>query len=88
MLNLIHKKLKTNLKTKEFYEYGDGIYSDSLDMRVYQTISEFKKTHNVVKVDCQWIPKKYLGKNCLNMDVWKPRECYIYITYEELERIL
>ena len=73
------------LKVKKIYEYGDGIYSAPLEIRVKQRVSEFEKTHKVVKVEYHWIEQKYLGKNCLNMDVWRPRECHIYITYQNLE---
>jgi len=84
----IMKKTDKSLKVKELHEYGDGIYANPLEIRVKQRVSEFKKTHKIVKVEYKWIGQKYLGKNCLNMDVWKPRECYIYITYHDLEEIL
>lgn len=75
------KKTDKSLKVKEMYEYGDGIYVNSLETRVDSRVEEFKKIHDVVSVDYKWIPQTYLGKNCMNMDVWKPRECFITIYY-------
>ena len=60
-------------KFAEICCYGDGIYANPLEIRVKQRVSEFKKTHKIVKVEYKWIGQKYLGKNCLGMDVWKPR---------------
>ena len=67
---------------EKLYEYGQGIYALPLEQRVKNRVKEFEQTHNVLKIEYNWIPQKYLGKNCLGMDVWKSRECEIFITYQ------
>lgn len=77
------KKRETKVRTETLYEYGDGIYSEPLIKRVEERVKKFSKKHHVIDVDYDWHPEAYLGKNCLGMDRWKPRECYIHIKYKE-----
>ena len=50
---------------------------------VEERVKNFSIKHHVIDVDYDWHPETYLGKNCLGMDRWKPRECYIHIKYKE-----
>lgn len=73
----------SDVKQTSLYEYGDGIYALSLEERVENRLKEFKKNHKIIDIDYKWIPQKYLGLNCLGMEVFKPRECYLNILYED-----
>lgn len=71
------------MKETTLYEYGDGIYAKPLDERVRERVKIFSTTYKVLNVQYEWFPKRYLGKNCCGMEVWKPRECFIHISYME-----
>lgn len=74
------KRRKKILKTT-LYEYGDGIYSPPIEDRVRNKIHKFSELHEIISVKERWIPQKYLGKNCMGMDVYKSRECFVDIEY-------
>ena len=69
--------------TTTLYEYGDGIYALPLERRIQEKLEKFSQTHDILSVNYESYPEKYLGLNCLGIPTWKPRECFIYVVYME-----
>lgn len=74
------------MKIIEIYEYGNGTYAEPFWTMVQKKIDEVEKKYKIIDTNKKFIPKHYLGKNCMGMDVYRDDELFLTLFCEELEK--
>ena len=65
------------MKIIEIYEYGNGTYAEPFWDRVQKKIDKVEEEYEIINMNKKFIPSHYIGKNCMEMDVYRGDELFL-----------
>lgn len=69
----------------KIYEYGNGTYANPFWSRVQDKIDKVEEKYKIINMDKNFIPAHYIGKNCMDMDVYRCDELFLTLYCESKE---
>lgn len=65
------------MKIIKIYEYENGIYAEPFWSRVQKKISKIEEEYEIIDMNKKFIPNHYIGKNCMDMDIYRDDELFL-----------